>query len=160
MIHVCFVCLGNICRSPTAEGVMIHLLERENLRDEISVDSAGTSSWHIGDPPDERSQATAEERGFPLTSRSSQFHSRDFARFDYVIAMDNRNRQSLERMAPDDETRSKIHLLRSFDADSDPDDDVPDPYYGGPGGFDQVLDICIAGCEGFLAHLQDKYSLG
>ena len=154
MIHLCFVCLGNICRSPTAEGVMCNLLERHNLQDQISVESAGTSSWHIGDPPDARSQATAESRGIMLTSRSSQFHSRDFARFDYVIAMDNRNLESLERMAPDDGARKKIHLLRSFDADSEPDAEVPDPYYGGPTGFDVVLDVCIAGCEGLLAHLQ------
>ena len=138
---------------------MCHLLEEQGLQAHFEIDSAGTSSWHIGDPPDERSEHTAAERGIKLVSRSSQFHARDFARFDYVVAMDNRNRQSLEQIAPNPEAMEKIHLLRSFDPASDPEADVPDPYYGGARGFENVLDICIAGCEGLLARLKENHNL-
>jgi len=138
---------------------MNHLLKEQGLSEHFRIESAGTSSWHIGDPPDERSETVAEERGIPLTSRSSQFHSRDFRRFDYVIAMDNRNLSSLEDIAPNEEARKKIHLLRKFDSDSHPTDDVPDPYYGGAQGFDRVLDICIAGCEGLLLQLKSEHKI-
>jgi len=153
MIDICFVCLGNICRSPTAEGVMNKLIEERNLQGKITVDSAGTSAYHVGEGADGRSQATAAKRGFHLPSRSRQFTPQDFARFDYVVAMDQSNLNKLLRMAPSPEAKGKCVLLRSFDPNSPPNAEVPDPYYGGPNGFERVLDICIAGCKGLLEHL-------
>jgi len=138
---------------------MNHLVVEDKVQEHFAIESAGTSSWHIGDPPDERSEQTAYERGIMLTSRSSQFHTRDFDRFDYVVAMDNQNRQSLERMAGSETSRQKIHLLRAFDPESNSTDDVPDPYYGGARGFDNVLDICIAGCKGLLGHLREQHDI-
>ena len=158
-VRLCFVCLGNICRSPTAEAVMRHLVEAAGLEDRIHVESAGTGDWHLGEPRDQRSQATGRTRGIPLTGVARQFTSADFARCDHVLAMDARNRQALLAMAPDDTARAKIQMLRAFEpgAASGPGGtvpDVPDPYYGGPHGFEQVFDICQAACAGLLAHIR------
>jgi len=160
MIRVCFVCLGNICRSPTAEGVMAYLLEQEDLVDAIEIDSAGTSAYHVGESPDRRSTAAAQRRGIRLEGASRQFVKSDFARFEHVIAMDVSNRRSLLSLAPDDAARNKVSLLRDFDPESPPDSEVPDPYYGGSDGFDVVLDICLAGCRGLLEHLRREHGLG
>lgn len=153
MIRLCFVCLGNICRSPTAEGIMLHLLEREGLSERFEVDSAGTSGYHVGDAPDPRSFATAKARGVHLPSRARQFARADFARFDHVIAMDSENERLLLALAPDATARSKVRLLRSFDPDSPTGAAVPDPYYGEGDGFERVFDICEAACRGLLAEL-------
>ena len=158
-IRVCFVCLGNICRSPTAEGVMAHLLETEGLDDAIVIDSAGTSAYHVGESPDRRSTAAAKKRGIRLVGASRKFTAADFGRFEYVVAMDTSNRRNLRSLAPDDAARAKISLLRDFDPDSPSDSEVPDPYYGGPDGFDVVLDICLAGCRGLLDHLRREHGL-
>ncbi|MEM9456590.1 MAG: low molecular weight protein-tyrosine-phosphatase [Myxococcota bacterium] len=150
---VCFVCLGNICRSPTAEGVFRHLVAEGGHEGTFEIDSAGTAAYHAGEPPDRRSTATAQRRGVALTGSARQFRGSDFYRFDYVLAMDRSNRDALQRLAPDDAAREKLALLRDYDPDAPPDAEVPDPYYGGPEGFDRVFDICMAACRGLLAEL-------
>jgi protein-tyrosine phosphatase len=158
-VRICFVCLGNICRSPTAEGVMRRLLEREGLDDKVIVESAGTADYHIGDLPDQRSRAAAQARGVPLTSRARQFVASDFERLDYVLAMDAENVRNLTRLAPDAAARAKIRLLRSFDPASPPGAAVPDPYHGSEHGFEEVLDLCEAACRGLLDHLRREHQL-
>ena len=154
MVRICFVCLGNICRSPTAEAVMRHLVKQEGLAQRIEIDSAGTGDWHVGDPPDRRARAVGAARGIPLGGTARQFTAADFARYDHVIAMDGSNRDELLRMAAGPADRAKVRLLRSFDPSAPPGADVPDPYYGGPRGFDEVFDICERACRGLLEHLQ------
>ncbi|MFP6624993.1 MAG: low molecular weight protein-tyrosine-phosphatase [Myxococcota bacterium] len=159
MIRICFVCLGNICRSPTAEGAMRKLLVDSALANRIEVDSAGTAAYHAGEPADERSSATALERGVRLTSIARQFTTADFDSFDYVIAMDRENLQTLRTHAPGPDSAAKVTLLRSYDPDRGDEDDVPDPYYGGPRGFDRVFEICESGCAGLLAHIRAEHGL-
>ena len=142
-MRILFVCLGNICRSPTAEGVMRHLLRERGLEDEVALDSAGTGGWHIGAPPDERSAAAARRRGIALDGAARQVVAEDFARFDLLVAMDRSNRRDLLALAPDEEARAKVRLLLE-------DADVPDPYYGGPSGFDDVLDLVEDACARLL----------
>lgn len=156
MIRVCFVCLGNICRSPTAEGVMRHLLREEGLQDQIELDSAGTGAYHVGEAPDRRSRAAAKKRGIRVDGSARQFVRQDLGRFDYVIAMDQSNLQRLQAMAKGHQGH-KLSLLRDFDDASPEGAEVPDPYYGGSDGFDRVLDICEAGCRGLLAHLRKTH---
>jgi protein-tyrosine phosphatase len=159
MIQVCFVCLGNICRSPTAEGVMRHLVDGAGLGDRIGIDSAGTGAWHAGEAADRRSRETATRRGLRLDSIARQVTVGDFTRFDYLLAMDADNLRDLQDLAPDADARARVHLFRSFDPAASPGAAVPDPYYGGPGGFDEVLDICEAACAGLLAHLRREHGL-
>jgi len=152
---VCFVCLGNICRSPTAEAVMRHLLAREGLDGRVEVDSAGTGSWHVGDPPDRRAGAEARTRGIVMEGRARRFHPGDFADVDLVVAMDAQNAADLRAMAPDAEAAAKVRLLRDWDPEArDGDRSVPDPYYGGPEGFTVVLDMVERACAGLMAHLR------
>ena len=154
MISVCFVCLGNICRSPTAEGVFLHLLSEKGLKNRIRVDSAGTCSNHVGERADRRSQATANRRGFHLPSRSRQFTVSDFEQFDYIVAMDESNKRHLFQLARTEVDQKKISLLRDFDPQSPQNAEVPDPYYGGKEGFENVFDICFASCQGLLSSIQ------
>jgi protein-tyrosine phosphatase len=154
VVRVCFVCLGNICRSPTAEGVMRKLLVDAGLDGAVTVDSAGTGGWHVGEQPDPRTCSTAARRGIVLDHQAWQFTARDFARFDLVLAMDRENLRRLEAIAPDGAARAKMRLLRSFDPSAPPGAEVPDPYYGGQRGFDDVVDICERACEGVVAHLR------
>jgi protein-tyrosine phosphatase len=153
---VLFVCLGNICRSPTAEGVMRELVEREGLSGSIEVDSAGTGSWHVGSPPDSRAAAAARARGIELVGSARQVQRSDFAEFDLLLAMDEENVRNLLAIAPDAEARAKVKLLREFDpaAVAASNLSVPDPYYGGEHGFDDVLDLVQAACEGLLAEVR------
>lgn len=153
-VRVCFVCLGNICRSPTAEGVFRHLVEQAELDGHFDIDSAGTAAYHVGEPPDRRSATAARARGIELGGRARQFRAADFERFDYVIAMDRSNHADLLELAPDEQARTKVLLLRAFDPEVSEASDVPDPYYGGVGGFDLVLDICVRGCRGLLDHVR------
>ena len=153
MVRICFVCMGNICRSPTAEAVMRRLIEERGLTKRFAIESAGTGDWHVGEPADARSRAAGLERGYRLDRRAQHFTEGSFARFDYVIAADRDNRRHLERIAPDDAARGKVHLLRDFDPASPKGSDVPDPYYGGAEGFGHVLDVCEAACRGLLVHL-------
>jgi len=159
MVRICFVCLGNICRSPTAEGVMQHLVETAGLGRHIELDSAGTSAYHVGQRPDRRSAEAAERRGIELRGRARQFEAEDFEKFDYVIAMDRDNLRDLSELAEGPAQRNKLHLLRDFDPDSEPGSSVPDPYYGGEAGFDRVLDICSAGCRQLLERLKREHQL-
>jgi protein-tyrosine phosphatase len=156
-IRICFVCLGNICRSPTAEGVMRGLVEEAGLAQRIEIDSAGTSSFHVGECSDSRSREAAAARGIRLDSRSRQFEADDFARFDYVLAMDVDNQRDLLALALDPAHRSRVTLLRGYAPGRDSDLDVPDPYYGGEHGFDRVLDICQASCRGLLEHILARH---
>jgi protein-tyrosine phosphatase len=151
-----FVCLGNICRSPTAEGVMRALVEQAGLAERIHLDSAGTGSWHVGSAPDERAGAAASARGIALEGAARQVSAEDFQDFDLLLAMDRANLRSLRQLARGDEERGKVRLLREFDPATarGGELDVPDPYYGSPGGFEEVLDLVQAACEGLLAQIR------
>ena len=159
-IAISFVCAGNICRSPTAEAIMRHLVREAGLAEAIEIDSAGTGSWHVGEAPDERSQLVGEGRGMPLSGTARQFVRADFKRFNYVLAIDNDIFDDLVRIAPNAQERGKIHLLREFDPASPPQAEVPDPYYGHLDGFERVFDICEAACRGLLATLRRAHELG
>jgi protein-tyrosine phosphatase len=152
--RICFVCLGNICRSPTAEAVMQRLVEDAGLADRIELDSAGTGGWHVGEPPDERAAAEATRRGIPMTSRGRQFHPGDLEWFDLVVAMDSMNLADLRAMAAPHH-HDKVVLLRTFDRGADH-HDVPDPYYGGVDGFRDVFDLIDAACRGLLDHVRGQ----
>lgn len=150
MVRVCFVCLGNICRSPTAEGVMRHLVQKRGLENQFVIDSAGTGGYHVGASPDRRSVAAAKARGIRVDGCARQFERRDFERFDYVLAMDAQNLADLKSMAPK-HGGAHVALLLDYAADGPANASVPDPYYGGDTGFGHVLDLCERACEGFLA---------
>lgn len=156
-ISVCFVCLGNICRSPLAEGLFQNLVDREGLTETILIESAGTGGWHVGSPPDERMQATAKKQGIFMTSRAQQFQAGDFNRFDLILAMDQSNYESLEYMCSPEVAKEKLRMFRSFDPDSNGNMDVPDPYYGGDSGFDLVFQIVKRTCPAILDHLKSKH---
>ncbi|HKO94631.1 MAG TPA: low molecular weight protein-tyrosine-phosphatase [Polyangiaceae bacterium] len=156
MIRLCFVCLGNICRSPTAEGIMLHLVRAEGLHEHFQIESAGTGAYHVGERPDPRSLATAKARGVPLPSRARQFVKSDFERFDHVLAMDDNNRVALLRLTADARHHDKVQLLRRFDPRTPSGANVPDPYYGEGDGFEHVFDVCEAACRGLLAELRKQ----
>jgi len=158
-VRICFVCLGNICRSPTAEAVMRALVGRSGLERAIEIDSAGTGDWHAGEPPDERATAAGKRRGVSLGGEARQFRKADFDRFDYVVGMDTENGRSLEKLAKDLSAREKISLLRRYERPDPKNIDVPDPYYGGDAGFDEVIDICERGCAGLLAFIRERHGL-
>jgi protein-tyrosine phosphatase len=148
-----FVCLGNICRSPTAEGVMRSLLAQGGLESAVELDSAGTGSWHAGEPPDARASAAASQRGIELGGHARQVRREDFEHFDLILAMDASNARDLRAVARDDAQAAKVRLLREFDEHAVVAGtlDVPDPYYGGGDGFERVLDLVQRACEGLLA---------
>jgi low molecular weight protein-tyrosine phosphatase len=149
-VRILFVCLGNICRSPTAEAVMRGLVAEAGLDGEIEVESAGTGDWHIGHSPDERSVAAAAERGVELTGEARQVARGDFEDFDLLIAMDRQNRDDLLAMAQSEADRDKVRLLRSY---ADGELDVPDPYYGGEDGFSDVVEIIERSCKALIGDL-------
>jgi protein-tyrosine phosphatase len=152
-IHVLFVCMGNICRSPTAQGAFERLVAEAGLDEVIAIDSAGTHAYHVGEPPDRRAQATALERGVDLSGqRARQVEHLDFERFDYVLAMDRQNLLALERLCPVDH-RHKVRLFLEF-ASELPEQEVPDPYYGGQSGFDRVFDMVEAAGRGLLEEIR------
>jgi len=154
-VRLLFVCLGNICRSPTAEGVMRSLVEREGVQDRVELDSAGTGAWHVGSAPDTRAAAAARARGIELDGTARRVSAEDFEDFDMLLAMDGSNLSDLRLLAPGPQEREKVRLLREFDpAGAGAGNlDVPDPYYGGDGGFEHVLDLVQAACEGLLAEV-------
>ena len=153
MVKVLFVCTGNICRSPTAEGVFKKLVQEAGLDNDVHVESAGTSAHHVGEPPDKRSQAAALKRGIDLSlQRSRQVNEADLQTFDYILAMDEGHLNDLARMA---RTPPGTSLSRFLDFAPDrPEQDVPDPYYGGPDGFKNVLDMIEAASLGLLADIR------
>jgi protein-tyrosine phosphatase len=155
VIRLLFVCMGNICRSPTAEGVMRGLLREQGLEDAVEVDSAGTGDWHAGSPPDARATAAAQARGVMLAGAARQITGADFGEYDLILAADRRNLRDLQALMPPG-SRAELHLLREFDpASADAGDlDVPDPYYGGDEGFEHVLDLVEAACRGLLDALR------
>ncbi len=148
---VLFVCLGNICRSPLAEGVFLHLAREAGVAEALEVDSAGTGSWHVGDPPDPRARETAARRGIRLESRGRQVTPDDARRFDLVLAMDRSNLRDLEALfAGVPEPRAELRLFRDFDPEASGAADVPDPYYGGDDGFEQVHEMVERTCRSIL----------
>jgi len=151
--RILFFCMGNICRSPTAEGVMRAKLKAAGL--DVEVDSAGTHGYHIGAPPDERSQEHASLRGYDLSAlRARKLEARDFERFDLVLAMDAENLAHAERLCPPAQ-RHRLKLLMDY-APQVGQPHVPDPYYGGEAGFDEVLDLVEAACDGLVASLRTR----
>jgi protein-tyrosine phosphatase len=148
-IRVLFVCLGNICRSPAAENIMNHLIQQRQLEGQIVCDSAGTASYHIGSPPDRRMAAAAVNYGLTLTGRARQFESADFERFDWILAMDRQNYRDIIALSPGDAYNDKVRMTCDF-CRTHTDQDVPDPYYGGPEGFTYVIDLLMDACAGFL----------
>ena len=153
-ISVLFVCMGNICRSPTAEGVFRHLVTNSGLDEHIHIDSAGTHAYHVGEPPDRRARAAAERRGISLEAiQARRVHSDDFERFSYIIAMDQDNLAILQEQS-DEVHREKLSLFLEFS--SGPEREVPDPYYGGATGFERVLDLVEDASRGLLEELRGK----
>jgi protein-tyrosine phosphatase len=158
-VSVLFVCLGNICRSPLAEAVFRHLVRERGLEDRFTIDSAGTSGWHTGAPPDARSTETARRRGIELTGASRKLTGADLELFDYVIAMDSANEDGILALArAAGGARARVHRLREWDPEPD-ELDVPDPYYGGDRGFDRVQDIVERSCAALLDHLVAEHGL-
>jgi protein-tyrosine phosphatase len=150
-VRILFVCLGNICRSPLAENVFRQLATQRGVADRFEVDSAGTSGYHDGDPPDPRTAATARARGLELTGRSRRLTTGDLSRFDLVIAMDAQNRADVEALKRRGGT-ARVHRLREWDPEADS-LDVPDPYYEGTRGFERVHDIVERSCAALLDDL-------
>jgi protein-tyrosine phosphatase len=148
MTRILFVCMGNICRSPTAEGVM-RALVREDGRDDVEIESAGIGDWHLGDAPDRRASEAALRRGITLEGQARQVRMRDFDDFDLLIAMDRTNQRDLLALAPDEEAAAKVRLLREWEPGA-AELDVPDPYYGDGQGFEDVLDMVQASCRALL----------
>ncbi|MBK8014655.1 MAG: low molecular weight phosphotyrosine protein phosphatase [Deltaproteobacteria bacterium] len=183
-----FVCLGNICRSPTAESIFRAMVHEADLAAEFTLDSAGTGGWHVGEPPDRRMRAAGQRRGYTIAGRARQVRHDDFAHFDWLVAMDRDNHASLSALATTPEQRAQVVLLRDFehpggglnghfkrtthdaglegdknrehleDREDREDLDVPDPYYGGPSGFDDVVSIIERCCRNLLDHLRKEFN--
>jgi len=151
-VSVLFVCLGNICRSPLAEGVFLELVREEDLDHRFEVDSAGTGAYHVGESPDPRSVEVARRNGIELRGAARQVTTGDLDTYDYVLAMDRSNLRNLESLEAPSSSAS-VRLLREFDPDADGDLDVPDPYYGGPGGFDRVYEMIDRSCRVLLEEI-------
>lgn len=157
-VRVLFVCLGNICRSPMAEGAFRHLLKQEGLGDRVEIDSAGTHGYHIDESPDRRAQATMKARGIDIGDlRGRQVSAADFGSFDYVLAMDRENLENLRAICPPGQ-EDKLHLFLEYAAHR-PEREVPDPYFGGASGFDRVFDLIKDAAEGLLADIRARYRL-
>jgi protein-tyrosine phosphatase len=154
MVRVLFVCMGNICRSPLAQGVFEDVLRREGLEGEVSVDSAGTGAWHVGSPPDERALGAASLRGVDISSqRARRIKPEDCQNFDYVLTMDEENYRAVAGLC---RGSAVVRPFLDFAADS-PETAVPDPYYGGPDGFEHVLDLVEEASEGLLEDIRERH---
>lgn len=152
-VKVLFVCMGNICRSPTAEAVFRRYVDQAGLAEHILMDSAGTHDYHIGDAPDARTQRAAKQRGYDMSwLRGRQVEAGDFARFDYVLAMDEANLAILQRLRPND-AQGHLGLFLEF-AERHSEREVPDPYFGGADGFERVLDMVEDAANGLLQHVR------
>lgn len=157
-VRIIFVCLGNICRSPLAASVFRRQVARAGLSDSFHVDSAGISDYHAGEPPDPRMKETAARHGVAVTGRARQVRLADVQDADYVIAMDRENRADLHALA-DGAAATPVQLLRAYDPEAFGESDVPDPYYGGPGGFEQVYEMVERSCSALLHHIRKERSL-
>ncbi len=156
MVKVLFVCMGNICRSPTAHGVFEHAVKQSGLSQQIAVESAGTHAYHVGEAPDPRSQKAAQKRGYDLSSQSSQkINKKDFLHYDIILAMDRDNYRNLLTLCPECHT-DKLRLFMEF-APHMGIDEVPDPYYGGVNGFEKVLDMVEEASEGLFEYLHKHH---
>jgi protein-tyrosine phosphatase len=157
-IRVCFVCMGNICRSPTAHGVFRDLVRREGLDAAIEIDSAGTHAYHVGEPPDRRSQQVAQRRGIEMSDlRARRVEAEDFHSFDYLLAMDQDNFHGLSSICPPGQ-EERLRMFMDFAPEMGV-REVPDPYYGGPRGFEHVLDLVEAAASGLLAEIRQRHEL-
>lgn len=156
-MRILLVCLGNICRSPTAEAAVREAAAEAGLA--VEVESAGTGDWHIGAPPDRRMAAAAAESGLTLQGSARQVTPEDVERFDLLLVMDRTNLADVCALAPDEASKAKVKLFRSFDPDADG-ENVPDPYYGGPEGFARVVQIARAGARGLVEHLRSRQEQG
>lgn len=156
-VKVLFVCLGNICRSPLAEGIFRQRVEERGLSEYFLIDSCGTASYHIGETPDERSMANAEKNGVKYTHRGRQFKKNDFEKFDYIFPMDASNRSNIMEHNSD-KANATVQMMRDYDAQQSG-TDVPDPYYGGEQGFQNVFDILDESVNNLLDHLIEKHEL-
>lgn len=159
-MRICFVCLGNIVRSPLAENLFKHLAEQAGVAHKYEVDSAGTSAWHVGEAPDARMRRVAARRGLTYEGRSRQFSREDFERFDLVVAMDLENLNDLRSMARSNGYSDKIRLLRAYDPYGGPRAGVPDPYYGGIDGFEEAYEIIERSCRSLLQALEEEQGRG
>ncbi|RLD69301.1 MAG: low molecular weight phosphotyrosine protein phosphatase [Bacteroidetes bacterium] len=153
--NILFVCLGNICRSPSAEAVFKHLVEKKGEEGNFFIDSAGTSAWHAGEKADARMRRHAKKRGIELTSISRKFVPEDFDRFDYIIAMDRENMDEMKRMARNKNDLDKLHMMTDFSQKFNY-HEIPDPYYGGDEGFELVLDLLEDANKGLLDHIKSS----
>jgi protein-tyrosine phosphatase len=153
-----FVCLGNICRSPSAENIMSHLIEEADLSSQIQCDSAGTSSYHIGSAPDSRMGEAAARRGIVLKGRARQLQKSDFEKFDLILAMDRENYRDILYLDREEKYRDKVRLICEF-ASHHQEKEVPDPYYGGQAGFDKVIDLLFDSCSGLLKYITDSQQI-
>lgn len=149
---IVFVCLGNICRSPTAEGIFLHKVKEENLQNYFYIDSAGTAAYHVGESANSKSQATANKRGIHLPSKARKFEYADLEEFDLILAMDSENYRNILELDTKGKYGSKIKMMRHFDPDADV-KDVPDPYYGGMDGFENVFKVLERSTEQLLNDL-------
>ncbi|MER6026381.1 low molecular weight protein-tyrosine-phosphatase [Streptomyces sp. NPDC001851] len=154
--RVCFVCTGNICRSPMAESVFRARVAESGLNDRVEVDSAGTGGWHEGEPADPRTVSVLEEHGYDSDHVARQFQPSWFSRLDLVIALDTGHLKALRRLAPTEEDAHKIRLLRSYDSAAGDDLDVPDPYYGQRNGFEECLEMVETASVGLLAAVREQ----
>ncbi|MDU1904398.1 MAG: low molecular weight protein-tyrosine-phosphatase [Dysgonomonas sp.] len=150
---ILFVCLGNICRSPAAEGIMKDIIGKRGMGDEIEIDSAGTSGYHNGDLPDSRMRRHGARRGYNFNSRSRRFTVDDFEDFDLILAMDDSNYHNIMRLSPDLDSQQKVHRMVEF-SQQYKHDHIPDPYYSGADGFELVLDLLEDACEGLMQNLE------
>ena len=156
-MNVLFVCLGNICRSPSADGMLRKKLAEHGLDEKVTVDSAGTGDWHIGKAPDQRSQAAAAARGYAISNlRARQVVAEDFDKFDYVLAMDKSNIENMKEFMPSGKVRTQPELILERFGNDKSIMEVPDPYYGGEEGFQTVLDLLETACDNLVLELKQK----
>ena len=153
-MRICFVCQGNIIRSPLAEHLFRHLAEERGLSEKYQLDSAGTSAYHAGEAPDRRMRQVAAGHGYTYTGQARQFSPQDLDSYDLIMVMDQSNRRSLESMTDEQSLLNKIHLMREFDPQGGSDLDVPDPYYGGAEGFEDTFQIVKRSTQGLLEALE------
>jgi protein-tyrosine phosphatase len=154
MVRVLFVCMGNICRSPLAQGIFENVLRRQGLEDEVFVDSAGTGRWHVGEPPDRRASGAASLRGLDISAqRARQIRPEDCENFDYILTMDEENYRAVAALC---RGSAVVRPFLDFAPDS-PEREVPDPYYGGPDGFERVIDLVEEASEGLLDDIRERH---